>query len=126
MQKQSSQRLELVSRALMSLVYVAGGIGHFVMPQFYLRIMPPWIPWHWWMVMISGVAEVALGVGLWIPPVRKLSAWGIIALLVAVFPANIHMALHPEQYGPAAVLYARLPIQLLLMWWAYWHARRPA
>lgn len=97
---------------------------HFVNPGFYLKLMPKWIPLHDDMVMISGVAEIAGGIGLLIPQTRKAAAWGIILLLFAVFPANIYMALHnvaisddkPE--GAGIIRWIRLPIQILAIMWA--------
>lgn len=108
-------------------LFVLAGLNHFINPKFYLRIMPPYLPWHLPLVYLSGVAEVVLGVMLLLPRVRRLAAWGLIALLVAVSPANVHMALHPEQYPEVStiLLWARLPLQLLLMAWAYRYAKTP-
>lgn len=72
------------------------------------------------LVIISGVAEILCGVGLMVPATRVWAAWGTIALLVAIFPANIYMALHPDKFGISPIaLWARLPIQFLLIWLAY-------
>ena len=119
---------------LMSLIYIVTGWNHFANPDFFLRMMPPYIPLHEEAVLISGIAEVALGVGLWIPRLRALSAWGIIALLIAVFPANLHMALNDIPADPSGqggrgwVLWARLPLQVVLILWAWWYTtgRAPA
>ncbi len=111
---------------LMSLVYIVAGINHFINPAMYRSIMPPWLPWHRELVLISGVLEVVLGVLLLFPGTRVPAAWGIILLLIAVFPANIQMALqwwresHP--YLWAALL--RLPLQGLLIWWAYTYTKQ--
>lgn len=111
---------------LMALVYIAAGINHFVKPEMYRRIMPPWLPWHHQLVLISGAAEILLGLLLLFPATRVLAAWGIIALLIAIFPANIQMAVqwwregHP--YLWAALL--RLPLQALLIWWAWGFTRQ--
>lgn len=77
--------------------------------------------------MISGVAEVALGIGLLIPSVSHLAAWGLVALLIAVFPANLQMALHPETFPelPVIGLWVRLPIQGVLIYWAYYYTKIP-
>ncbi len=109
----------------MASLYIAAGVNHFVNPAFYLNIMPPYLPWQYGLVILSGVAEVLLGIGLLISPLSRISAWGIIALLIAVFPANIHMATHPDLYSniPVAFLWLRLPLQLLLVLWAYWYTR---
>ena len=88
--------------------------------------MPPYLPWHFAFVIISGVAEVVLGVGLLIPKTSRYAAWGLIFLLIAIFPANIHMATHPELYPniPPIALWLRLPLQVLLILWAYWYTLR--
>src|SRR5262245_50035921 len=79
---------------IMGVFYIVAGINHFVMPGGYLPMMPPYLPWHLFLVYLSGAAEAVLGVGVLIPRLRSISAWGIIALLIAIFPANIHIALH--------------------------------
>lgn len=95
-------------------------------PDLFLRAMPPYVPMPLEMVLSSGVFEILGGVGLQIPLVRKLAAYGLIALLVAVFPANIHMALHPEAFPqiPAAVLWVRLLFQPVFIWWVWASAIR--
>lgn len=110
---------------LMGPTYVLAGINHFVNPAFYVAIMPPYVPWHLAMVWISGVFEILLGIGVLVPKTRTLSGWGLIALLIAVFPANLHMALaDPGTYdAPAWGLWLRLPIQGLLILWAWWVTR---
>jgi len=111
---------------LLGLLFVAAGANHFLNPAFYVRIMPPYLPWPLELVYLSGVAEIGLGVMLLIPKTKVFAAWGLIALLIAVFPANIHMALHPEAFPeiPTAFLYARLPLQLVFLAWAWWFTRR--
>jgi uncharacterized membrane protein len=117
-----------VATRLLGLAFVGAGVNHFVMPRAYRRIVPPWTG-RWasaeTVVSVSGVAEVAGGLGVLVPPTRRLSGLGLIALLLAVFPANLHMALHPEEFRriPRWALYARLPLQPLMMWWA-WRATR--
>jgi len=110
-----------LSLFLMALFYIGAGTLHFVGPEFYLRIMPPWLPWHRELVFLSGVAEVLLGIFVLIPRTRKLAAWGIIALLIAVFPANIHMAINSDQFPQFSptMLWLRLPLQFLMMLWAW-------
>ena len=119
------RRLKLASLILMSLFYVFAGYNHFANPAFYLRMMPPYIPFHDAMVFLSGVAEVALGVALLIPRLRVYAAWGVIALLIAVFPANLYMATANLTLGnaPSWALWARLPFQLVFIAWAWWHTR---
>ena len=93
---------------------------HFVKPDFYLAIMPPWVPFHEAMVIVSGIAEIVLGVALLVPRTRRLAAWGLIALLVAVFPANIQALLNARAQGlPELALWIRLPLQGALIYWAY-------
>jgi uncharacterized membrane protein len=108
-----------------AIVYIFAGTLHFIKPETYLRIMPPYIPWHVLMVRMSGAFEVLGGLGLLFSPTRRAAAWGLITLLIAVFPANIYMATNPVETGTvsiAAVLrWGRLPIQLLLIWWLFWY-----
>ena len=114
-----------VTKVIFGLLFVAAGANHFLDTPFYMSIMPPYLPWHYALVIVSGIAEVLLGIGLLIPKFTRLSAWGIIALLIAISPANIHMATHPEIYPtiPAIALWLRLPLQFLLILWAYWYTR---
>lgn len=109
---------------LAALFYVGAGILHFTKPQFYLRIVPPYIPWPAAMVQISGAAELLGGLGLLIPATRRAAAWGLVALLIAVFPANLYMAMDPAGAGASAlsplVLWGRLPLQAVFVWWVIW------
>jgi uncharacterized membrane protein len=115
----------------MGLVYVLAGVLHFVAPETYERIVPPQLPRPRTLVSLSGIAEVALGVGVLFERTRRRSAWGLIALLVAVFPANVYMATGDEfelRDLPAqlrdprdAALWARLPLQAVLVAWAWWY-----
>ena len=117
--------LGMLPKIIFALLFVGGGVNHFLKPQFYLRMMPSYIPAQGLMVQLSGVLEVVLGVLLLIPQVSQLAAWGLIALLVAVFPANLHMALNADQFSemPVIGLWIRLPIQGLLIYWAYRYTR---
>lgn len=111
---------------LLSLFYVIAGVLHFVRPEFYLKMMPPSLPWHLALVYVSGVCEIALGILVLFPAYRRLAAWGLILLLVAVFPANIYLAMNPHlmpQASPTAHL-LRLPFQLVFIAWAWWYTRR--
>ncbi len=116
---------KLVMRVLFGVLFILAGLNHFRDPDFYVKIMPPYLPWHLELVYASGVCEVALGVLLLIPRFSVLAAWGLIALLIAVFPANLHMALHPDDYTQISplVLWLRLPLQGVLIAWAYWFTR---
>jgi uncharacterized membrane protein len=120
-------RFKTVTRWLFGVAFVLAGLNHFRDPAFYVAIMPPYLPWHLALVYLSGVAEVALGALLLVPRWAPLAGWGLIALLAAVFPANLHMALHHELYRsiPREVLWLRLPLQALLAAWAYWYTRQP-
>ena len=85
----------------MAAIYVGAGINHFVNPVFYKNIMPPWLPWHYPLITISGVVEIVLGLLLLHRPIRKWAAWGIIVLLVAVLPANVQMMInYKHQQNP--------------------------
>src|SRR5262245_41293818 len=104
---------KLVLKYLLVLFYVGAGVNHFVNPGFYLNIMPPYLPWHLELVYLSGIIEIGLGILVLIPKFTSLSGWGIIALLIAVFPANLHMALHTDLYPniKPLLLYIRIPLQ---------------
>ncbi len=110
----------------MALLYVAAGSMHFAHPQVYEHIMPSYLPAPHQLVLFSGAAEIAGGIGLLVPKVRQAAAWGLVCLLVAVFPANLWMAQHPElaPYVAQWVLWLRLPLQLPLIWWAYSYTKK--
>lgn len=112
---------------LLALFMLAAGVMHFTKTAFYLSIMPSYISWHLAMVYISGGFEIVLGLMLLRPKFERLAGWGIIALLIAVFPANLHMALHPEVYPYASpvALWLRLPLQGVFIAWAYWFTLEP-
>ena len=116
------RRLTLLALAVF---FVLAGINHFANPGFYLKIMPPYLPAHLELVYLSGLFEVFGGIGVLLPRYRILAGWGLIALILAVYPANIHMAVHPELFPkiPLWALYARLPLQLVLIAWAFWATR---
>ena len=97
------------------------GIDHFINPEFYLAIMPPSFPLHAEAVYISGFFEILGGVCLLVPRLRKIAGWGLVALLICVYPANIYMAITPEAFPeiPLSLLYFRLALQFLFFYWAY-------
>lgn len=101
-----------ILRWIMALFYVAAGANHVLRPQLYLELMPPYLPWHLELVYLSGAAEIALGCGVLVPRFRRFSGWGLIALLIAVFPANINAAIHHFRAVPDWILLGRLPLQL--------------
>jgi uncharacterized membrane protein len=120
-------------RRLIAGLFVAAGLAHFVVPHFFEAIVPPWLP-RWLpspraLVLLSGIAEVAGGVGVLVPAVRVAAGWGLMALLVAVFPANVHMMRDALANGAAswwvAALIVRLPLQALLLWWVWRVVVRP-
>jgi uncharacterized membrane protein len=115
------------SRGALSLFFIAAGINHFRSPRPYERIVPPSLQGEAKrLVQVSGVAEMAGGVGVLLPWTRRLSGLGLIVLLAAVFPANLYMAREPAHFRkiPAWALYARLPLQPLMMLWAWKATRR--
>jgi uncharacterized membrane protein len=106
--------------------FILAGMNHFVMPRAYRRVVPPRLRRRAaQLVVLSGVAEVAGGAGALLEPTRRAAGVSLIALLAAVFPANLYMARAPERFPrvPRWALYARLPLQPLMMWWA-WRATR--
>ena len=107
---------------LIGLIFIAAGALHFKNPQMYEAIVPPYFPAHHELVLASGFFETLGGIGVLLPRTRAAAGWGLIALLIAVFPANVYMALDTEKFGtlaPAWALYARLPLQFVLMWWVW-------
>lgn len=127
--KQDQQETLSVAKRLallgLSVAFIAAGANHFVNPGFYMQMMPAYLPAHRELVALSGVLEILGGVAVLIPRVRRIAGWGLVALLLAVFPANLHMALNPAlfpDFSPTA-LYARLPFQLLFIAWALWATR---
>ena len=119
-------KIKTAMQYLLGVFFVGAGVLHFVKPDFYLKMMPPYLPWHLGLVYLSGVCEIGLGILVVIPNYTRLAAWGLIALLVAVFPANLYLATHPEimpNASPTAHL-VRLPFQLVFIAWAWWFTRR--
>ncbi len=111
----------------LSAFFIYFGVDHFINPDFYLSIMPPSFPLHEEAVYISGFFEIVGGIGVLIPRFRKIAGWGLVALLIAVYPANIYMAISPESFPdiPIEMLYFRLALQFLFFYWAY-SVTRPA
>ncbi len=113
-----------VSLVLLVMFFVAAGANHFRDPELYLPMMPDWLPWHRGLIALSGVAEILGGLGAGFLKWRRRAGWWLIALLVAVFPANVQMLVdHIPIAGkqlPEWVLWARLPLQLVMMIWVWW------
>ena len=114
------QRLCLI---VTSLFFMIGGTAHFVSMDFFISIMPKYIGYHKELVIVTGIFEILGAIGVLVPRTRILAGYGLILLSIAVFPANIHMALHPEKFPGISqiLLYIRLPLQLVVIgviWWA--------
>lgn len=114
------------SQRLLAAFFTFAGVMHFVIPRRYEAIMPPWIPRHREAVIVSGIGEIAGGLAVTGERTRRAARWLLLALLAAVFPANVHMAVHPEQVRgldleriPRWALWARLPLQPLMMVWVW-------
>ena len=110
-------------RLLATIGFVGAGIKHFTNADFFQRIVPPGFGSPALLVAISGVCEIIGGLALWVPALRQAAGWGLIALLIAVFPANIYMAIHPEKFADLHwatwILWTRLPLQGVFIWWIW-------
>jgi uncharacterized membrane protein len=119
----------MIGRIILALIFILAGSLHFIAPQLYVRIVPPYLPAHLPIVYISGAAEILGGIGLLVPSTRQAAAWGLIALLIAILPANIYMAsAHlpaPGMMGQSWAQWLRVPLQLPLIYWV-WHYTRPS
>jgi uncharacterized membrane protein len=120
----------LVLRLALALFFVAAGILHFLRPAVYVQIVPPYLPWPLALVYLSGACEVLGGCAVLSARTRRAAGIALIVLLLAVFPANIHMAMHPALIAgwdvPLWLLWLRLPLQGMLIAWAYWATSSPA
>jgi uncharacterized membrane protein len=119
----------MIGRIILALIFILAGSLHFIAPQLYVRIVPPYLPAHLPIVYISGAAEILGGIGLLVPSTRQAAAWGLIALLIAILPANIYMAsahlAAPGMMGQSWAQWLRVPLQLPLIYWV-WHYTRPS
>jgi uncharacterized membrane protein len=122
--------MSAVSRGALALFFIVAGIAHFITPAPYLAIVPYYFPWPAALVALSGAAEILGGLGVCFRSTRRAAGWWLIALLIAVFPANIHAISTGMNIGehplPAWLLWARLPFQLLFMIWVYTVCLRPS
>ena len=118
-------RIKPLSRCVLGVLFIVAGVNHFANTAMYASIMPPYLPWHVELVYLSGVAEMFFGAMLLPRRYASFAAWGLIALCIAVFPANLHMALHAELYPslPTWSLWLRLPLQGLLMAWIWCYTK---
>jgi uncharacterized membrane protein len=118
------RHVKIISRYVLAVFMIVAGMLHFVNEDFYLKIMPPYLPAHRELVYLSGLFEIGLGALLLAPRFKRFAAWGIILLLIAVFPANIYVYQHPEVLpAPGWLHLLRLPLQGLFIAWAWWHTR---
>ncbi len=117
--------IKTISKWLLAVLLVFAGVMHFARPNFFLKIMPPYLPLHLELVYLSGFFELGLGICLIIPRFSRFAAWGIIALLIAVFPANIYLYQHQEIIRASPTVHLlRLLFQGILIWIACWHTRK--
>jgi uncharacterized membrane protein len=117
--------LRITWRWILAAFFILAGMNHFRMTAVYVSMIPPWLPWPSGLNLIAGVCEILGGIGVLLPQVRCAAGWGLIALLVAVFPANLHVALLGHMPGTSftpAVLWLRLPFQAVLIAWVAWVA----
>ncbi|MDZ8237211.1 MAG: DoxX family protein [Nostoc sp. ChiQUE01a] len=114
-------------RVILAIAIIVVGVTHFLIPEPYVKIMPPQLPYPLELVYLSGFYEILGGIGLLVPPVSQAAAWGLIALFIAVFPANINMAVNhiKLEYIPDSpwVHVIRLPFQAVLIAWAWWYTK---
>ncbi|MGE0638266.1 MAG: MauE/DoxX family redox-associated membrane protein [Bacteroidia bacterium] len=110
-----------ISTYIIGVAFILAGVNHFINPEFYLRMMPPVLPEHELLNYVSGIAEIILGAMLFIPKIKVVAAWGLIILLIAVFPANIYMAMEAGKSIDVSpiIAYIRLPFQFLFIWLVY-------
>ncbi|NEQ24244.1 MAG: DoxX family membrane protein [Microcoleus sp. SIO2G3] len=125
----SSSRIKELLRVSLAIALVIVGTTHFLTPTPYVRIVPGMLPHPLGLVYLSGFFEILGGIGLLIPWVSQAAAWGLIALFIAVFPANINMAVNEISIEGVphipALYWARLPFQAVLIAWAWWYTRKP-
>jgi uncharacterized membrane protein len=125
---ESSERSGAARRVILSILFIAAGILHFVIPHIYMRIMPPYLLHPRLLIDISGVAEMLGGLGLLIRSTSRAAAWGLVALLIAVWPANIYMAMAHLPFsgiiGQSWAQWFRVVLQLPLIYWAWLYTRR--
>ena len=119
--------MKRIMSVILGMAFIFVGILHFVRPAGFLAIMPSWIPFHLFWVYASGAVEIAGGLGLLIPRYRKVAGWILFVLLIVVFPANVNMAVNEIQLPgrdpmPVWAMWARLPLQFLLLFLVWWSA----
>jgi uncharacterized membrane protein len=122
-------RTKLALKVLLGVAMIGVGVLHFVRPEGFVKIVPSYLPSPLVLVYVSGLFEILGGAGVLVPRTQRAAAWGLVLLYVAVFPANVNMAIHGIQLDdqhpvPTAALWLRLPLQLVLIAWAFWYTRR--
>lgn len=119
------RKLKTVLKYLLAFFFISAGLNHFWHPESYMQIMPPYLPWQRELVLLSGLLEVVLGVLVLIPKYTRRAAWGLILLLLAVYPANLHMAINHHLFPqfPLWFHWLRLPLQFVFIAWAWWFTR---
>jgi len=113
----------IIFRWFLAAFFIAAGMNHFRMPNVYVAMIPPWLPWPYALNAFSGICEILGGIGVLLPRLRVAAGWGLIALLVAVFPANLHVALMGHMPGfsfSPLTLWLRLPFQGVMIAWVAW------
>ena len=125
--KLPSSWVHLVLLIALSLLFINIGIDHFVNPDFYRNIMPAYLPMHTEAIYISGFFEILGGVAILSPKLRSMAGWGLVLLLIVVFPVNIHMAVNPNLFPdiPLSFLYIRLVLQFIIIYWTYFATQLP-
>ncbi|MCF0052809.1 DoxX family protein [Dyadobacter sp. LJ53] len=118
--------MKLTGLYIMAALYIFTGIMHLLRPKGFMQIMPKYLPWHYELVLLSGICEILFALLLLFPATRATGAWLIVILLIAVFPANIQMAIDfYQKHNPYLWLtLLRLPLQLILIWWAWLYTGR--
>jgi uncharacterized membrane protein len=122
---QDPMKVKALFRWLLVAFFVAAGLNHFRVPAMYVGMIPPWLPYPYFLTAVAGMSEVLGGIGVVFPRFRLAAGWGLIALLVAVLPANFHVALMGQMPGfnfSPVTLWLRLPFQAVLMAWVAWVA----
>ncbi len=121
-----------VGLIVMGLFYLLAGVNHFAHPATYVAVMPPYLPWPLMLVYVSGLAEILGGLGVLVPNgfifpgIRRFAAWGIVLMLAVFLLVHTNMALHPDAFPhiPVWIIWARIPLQFPLMYWAWWYTRK--
>ncbi|AUB40721.1 putative membrane protein [Nostoc flagelliforme CCNUN1] len=116
-----------ILRVILAICIIVVGVTHFLVPEEYVKIVPPQLPYPLGLVYLSGFYEILGGIGLLVPPVSQAAAWGLLALFIAVYPANIYMAVNliKIEHIPNSpwVHVVRLPFQAVLIAWAWWYTK---